>query len=877
MTQRVHTPTRLVDYTPPAFLIDTIDLHFELGEQDTLVRSTLAVRRNPEASIARDLRLDGQDLPLVSACIDAQVLAGARTVLEPDSLTVKDVPDRFELSLCTRIQPQHNTALEGLYRSSGNFCTQCEAEGFRRITWSLDRPDVMSVYTTTIVADRTRYPVLLSNGNQVESRSLDDGRALVRWHDPFPKPSYLFALVAGDLACVEDRFVTRTGREVSLRLYVQHHNVDRCDHAMRSLKKSMRWDEDTYGLEYDLDLYMVVAVDDFNMGAMENKGLNVFNSKYVLARPDTATDSDFLNIEGVIAHEYFHNWTGNRVTCRDWFQLSLKEGLTVFRDQEFSSDVGARGVKRIQDVRILRTHQFAEDAGPMAHPVRPESYIEISNFYTVTIYNKGAEVIRMMQTILGDEGFKKGFALYLRRHDGQAVTTEDFVCAMEDANATSLEQFRRWYTQAGTPVIEVSSRYDADSRSLELALTQHCPAPPGTAQKQPFHVPLRLALLDDTGGALPLTESSGAVRDGVLHLTEAEQTLEFRDLPAPPVVSIGRGFSAPVHLKMQRSEEELAFLMARDDDTFSRWDSAQTFALTVILSLIETLRAGDAPALPSSFLDAFGRVLGDWEGDRALIAESLSLPTESYIADQLDEVDVDVIHEVRQMVRRTLAWELQERFHRVMMENRANGPYSFDPPSVGRRALKNLCLGYLMEVDDPEYPKVCLAQVENADNMTDNSAALAILAQHDCDERDAALALFEQRFGDDPLVMDKWFTTQATSCLPDTLARVETLLGHPGFDLHNPNRVRSLIGAFCHGNPLRFHAADGSGYRFLGDQIIALDGTNPQVAARLAAALSRWRRHDGARRELMQQQLERILGASSLSRDTYEVASKSLA
>jgi aminopeptidase N len=867
--------TRLADYHPPPFLVDTVQLEVDLHESHADVRSRLAVRRNPRARYTPDLRLDGHELPLRAARLDGEGIPRARLDLTPDALVVRDVPDAFQLQLETRIRPQENTALEGLYKSSGNFCTQCEAEGFRRITWFPDRPDVMSVFTTTVSASRERYPVLLSNGNPVDAASLPDGRHRVTWHDPYPKPTYLFALVAGDLACVEDQFTTMSGREVSLRIYVEHHNADRCDHAMASLKKAMRWDEQTYGLEYDLDMYLIVAVDDFNMGAMENKGLNVFNSKYVLARPDTATDTDFANIEGVIAHEYFHNWTGNRVTCRDWFQLSLKEGLTVYRDQEFSADTGSRAVKRIQDVRILRTHQFAEDAGPMAHPVRPDSYIEISNFYTVTVYNKGAEVIRMMHTILGDTGFKDGLRLYFQRHDGQAVTTEEFVRAMEDATGNDLARFRRWYTQAGTPVVRAETHYEPETRRLRLELQQSCPPTPEQPEKLPFHVPLAIALLDDDGCAIEAR--AHGVRDGVLHLTEAHQEVVFEDVPSPPVLSIGRGFSAPVRIEIERDEAGLAFLMGRDDDPFSRWDAAQSFALRIMLDLVARHRAGAPLAIAPAFVDAVEHTLYERDTDRALIAEALTLPSEGYVADQMACVDPQAIHEVRRFIRRALAEALTASFEEVMAENRANTPYRFTPGEAGRRALRNLCLGYLMERDDPQLRAACAAQLENADNMTDQLAALHLLVNSSCAQRDEAVALFARRWGDDPLVMDKWFTAQATAHTPDTLERVCALLAHARFDMRNPNRVRALIGAFCHNNPVHFHAADGSGYRFAADQVVAIDPANPQVAARLLGAFSRWRRFDAPRQTLMRAELERVLAARGLSKDCYEVASKTLA
>jgi len=873
-----HRPSaiRLADYTPPPFLIERVHLHFDLSPMHTGVRSSLQVRRNPQAPATADLVLDGQALPLLGARLDGVDVAAHRIVIEAERLVLRGAPDAFTLELETCIKPRENTALEGLYQSSGTYCTQCEAEGFRRITWFADRPDVMSVFTTTITAERGACPVLLSNGDAVERGELADGRHFVTWHDPYPKPTYLFALVAGDLARIEDRFTTRSGREVALHIYVEHHNRERCGHAMASLRKAMRWDEDVYGLEYDLDTYMIVAVDSFNMGAMENKGLNVFNSKYVLASPDTATDVDFASIEGVIAHEYFHNWTGNRVTCRDWFQLSLKEGLTVFRDQEFSSDVGSRAVKRIQDVRVLRSHQFAEDAGPMAHPVRPDSYIEISNFYTVTIYNKGAEVIRMMHTILGAQGFTKGMQLYFQRHDGQAVTTEDFVAAMEHANGADLRQFRRWYTQAGTPVVRVRPRFDAPAGRLVVDLEQHCPATPGQDAKQPLHIPLRFALLDEDGHAHAVAPIGARTEGNVLHLTTQRARIAFENLHGAPVLSLGRGFSAPVKFEFERSDDELAFLMAHDDDAFNRWDAAQDFALKLLIGLVQRSPGQREQAMPAAFVDAFARTLDDAHSDKALIAEALTLPAESYIADQMHTVDVAAIHDARQLLRRSLAWELQASLQRVMMENHANEPYRFAPDAVGRRALKNLCLGYLMELEDPEVRRVCMAQLQNADNMTDQLAALQMLANSGAGERDDALRLFERRWREDPLVLDKWFTAQATSHLGDTLERVRGLLRHPGFDVRNPNRVRALIGAFAHANPVRFHAADGAGYRFLGEQVLAIDPANPQVAARLLGAFGRWRRFDAQRQDLMRAQLEGILAEPGLSTDCYEVASKTL-
>ncbi len=866
----------LQDYTAPAFWIDFVDLRFELGESATRVLSTLNIRRNDQVPANADLVLDGNKLPLDAARLNQNALQENQYVLDSDHLRILNVPDSFCLELQTTIQPQKNKALEGLYKSSGNFCTQCEAQGFRNITWFADRPDVMSVYTTTIVAEQKHYPVLLSNGNKVDSGSLGDGRHFVCYHDPFPKPTYLFALVAGDLACIKDHFTTRSGRDVALEIYVQHHNADRCAHAMESLCKAMRWDEETFGLEYDLDTYKIVAVDDFNMGAMENKGLNVFNSKYVLARPDTATDTDFANIEGVIAHEYFHNWTGNRVTCRDWFQLSLKEGLTVFRDQQFSADMGSSALKRIDDVRILRSHQFAEDAGPMAHPVRPDAYAEINNFYTVTIYNKGAEVIRMLHTLLGAKGFRQGLDLYFQRHDGQAVTTEDFVRAMEAANDRDFSQFRLWYTQAGTPRVKITTHYDPQQQAYTVELAQSCPATPGQTEKAPFHIPLKMALLDRTGNEIAAQCTAQDVTGDLLHLRRDHQTVRFEQVTQAPLLSIGRGFSAPVILDIERDDQELATLMAHETDAFNRWDAAQTLATKVILNLSARFQAHQEMTVPDHFVQAFSRTLKHPVTDKALVASTLSLPDESYLADQMDIIDVEAIHQARQGVRRALATELHDELLQTLHNNTTNHAYEFTPAATAQRSLKNLCLSYLMEVTDPQITATCMSQLENADNMTDALAALRAFANFAGPQRDVALASFEQRWVNDPLVMDKWFTVQAISHLPGTLDRVKSLMRHQAYDGQNPNRIRSLVGAFCHANPTQFHAVDGEGYRFLADRVLQLDQDNPQVAARMLGAFSRWRKFSALHKDQMQAELQRIFNFVHLSKDCREVTARIL-
>ncbi|MCG8050573.1 MAG: aminopeptidase N [Candidatus Thiodiazotropha endolucinida] len=870
----------LKDYQPPHFLVDQVSLEFDLQQDRTLVTSRLQMRRNPASTEQNpELVLDGEKLKLLQLAIDDQELDETSYQLDDHTLTIPDVKQRFTLSTQVEIRPQENTALEGLYQSGKMYCTQCEAEGFRRITYFPDRPDVMASFDTTIIADKAAYPVLLSNGNCVQQQDLPEGRHQVRWEDPFPKPCYLFALVAGDLRFQQDSYTTGSGREVDLRIYVEPENIDKCDHAMVSLKHAMAWDEERYGREYDLDIFMIVAVNDFNMGAMENKGLNIFNSKFVLARPDTATDSDFQHIEGVIAHEYFHNWTGNRITCRDWFQLSLKEGLTVFRDQEFSADMGSRGVKRIEDVRLLRSHQFAEDAGPMAHPVRPESYIEINNFYTVTVYEKGAEVVRMQANLLGAETYRKATDLYFERHDGEAVTTDDFVKCMEDASARDLSQFRLWYSQSGTPQVRVSTDYDEQQGRLQITFSQTTPETPGQKQKKPFHIPIALALLDSQGESLPLNRRAGATgsfKEQVLELTEATQTFVFHDLPQQPVPSILRGFSAPVKLEYDYSDDQLMFLMAKESDDFNRWDAAQTLARRTLLKLVEACQQGQSLALPGGFVEAYRLALTDQQADKALLSELLSLPSESTIGDQMTQVDVEAIHQARQWLKQALAEALRDDFSAVYERNQSQA-YEITSASIGQRRLKNLALNYLMSLEDRQIDRICMAQFETADNMTDVMAALHGLVNRDIPERDRALSDFEAKWQQDPLVMDKWFAVQAGSNLPGTLASVEALMEHPAFSIRNPNKVRSLIGAFCSTNLFAFHAADGSGYEFLTDQVITLDSLNPQIAARLLRLMSRWRRYDESRQQLMRKAFERVLAQADISKDVFEIASKSVA
>ncbi|TMJ65840.1 MAG: aminopeptidase N [Alphaproteobacteria bacterium] len=875
-------PVRLAEYRPPDFVIDTVDLTFELRDAGTGVKSRLGIRRNPEAPDRKaPLHLDGEELELFSIALDGEPLGANRYQLTTEGgLILADVPAAFTLDVETRINPESNTALSGLYMSGGNFCTQCEPEGFRRITYFIDRPDVMARYTTTIVADKARFPVLLSNGNPVEQGETGDGRHWAKWVDPHPKPSYLFALVAGDLIAVRDRFTTRSGKEVALAIWVRRGDEDKCGHAMASLKKAMRWDEEVFGLEYDLDVFNIVAVSDFNMGAMENKGLNIFNTRYVLAKPETATDTDYQNIEAVIAHEYFHNWTGNRVTCRDWFQLSLKEGLTVFRDQEFSADQGSRAVRRIAEVRTLRAIQFPEDDGPLAHPVRPDSYIRIDNFYTPTVYNKGAELVRMIHTLIGKEGFRRGMDLYSRRHDNHAATIEDFVAAMQDASGVDLGQFKRWYEQAGTPEITIEDRWDAAARSYELTAQQKVPPTPGQPEKLPMLIPLAMGLIGPEGSELPTRlEDEPARRVGtrVLPLADFRQSFRFVDVPAPPVPSLLRGFSAPVKLK-DVPLDRLKFLAVHDTEPFARWEAGQQVATKILLDRIGAHQRGEAPApLDPDLIAAMRRILADAERDPAFAAEALSLPSEAFLADQLSVVDVDAIHAAREGARAALGEALAAEFAAAYRELADAGPYSIDGTSIGRRALRNACLGYLAAADPEKGAALAMAQLKAAQNMTDVLAALTVLVDLDRPERAAALARFYELWSQDGLVIDKWFALQARSSLPQTPDRVRELTHHSAFERKNPNRVRALIGTFAQANQLRFHDASGAGYRLLADEVIALDPLNPTTAARLVQSLGSWRRHDAARQALMRRELERILATSNLSKNTYEMVSKSLA
>ncbi|MGE5172572.1 MAG: aminopeptidase N [Betaproteobacteria bacterium] len=871
----------LKDYRPPDYRIETVMLEFELDEARTRVKSLMtAVCNHDRCEGIHPLVLNGKDLVLTSVTLDGRLLSEHDYKLDTESLTILPVPDRFTLEIETEIDPSANTELSGLYLSGGNFCTQCEAEGFRKITFYPDRPDVMARFFTTIIADKKKFPVLLSNGNLIGSGDRRGGRHFAKWHDPFPKPAYLFALVAGDFARIRDGFTTMSGRTVDLNIFVQHHKKDECLHALESLRLAMKWDEEAYGREYDLDTFMIVAVDDFNMGAMENKGLNLFNSKYVLARPETATDSDFQGIMGVVGHEYFHNWSGDRVTCRDWFQLSLKEGFTVFRDQHFMEDMTSPGVKRISDVNVLRTHQFREDAGPMAHPVRPESYVEINNFYTLTVYNKGAEVIRMIRTLLGPDGFRKGTDLYFSRYDGQAVTTDDFVKAMEDANGVDLGQFKLWYSQAGTPELQVSRSYDPRAKSFTLTFRQTCPVTPGQPEKKPMHIPVAIGLIGKDGQDLTLKlngETGGRGEGGtrILELRKTEETFVFIDVPHDPVPSILRHFSAPVKVNLDLSDDDRLFLMANDSDEFNRWDAGQQLAVKIILKLIADYQQGNKLLLDPKFIAAFKKTLIAAMDDKAFQAFALALPAETYLADFMEIIDPTAIHEARRFVQRALAAELKEAFLAVYHAQRDAGPYRHDQEAIGRRSLKNTCLAYLMELDEPDIRNLCMEQYRTASNMTDVVASLGSLVNSDCPERPEALESFYRKWKDDPLVMDKWLSIQALSRLPDTLETVRALTRHPAFNIKNPNKVRSLIGAFS-ANAVRFHDSSGEGYAFLADHVITIDSMNPQIAARLVSAFTMWKRYDEKRKSQMRAQLERILQVPKLSKDVHEIVTKSL-
>jgi aminopeptidase N len=873
-------PIRLEDYRVPAWLVETVHLDVSLDPAKTRVRAKLALKPNPDNKTPSPVVLDGDDLKLVSVAIDGKALTPDAYAATADNLTIPQPPNGpFTLEIETTLDPTANTKLMGLYRSSGAYCTQCEAEGFRRITYFPDRPDVMAVYTTRIEAERKEAPILLANGNLIESGGIAGTRHFAVWHDPFPKPSYLFALVGGDLGVIEDQFVTASGRNVVLKIFVEHGNEPRATYAMDALKRSMRWDETAFGREYDLDIFMIVAVSDFNMGAMENKGLNVFNDKYVLASPQTATDADYGGIEAVIAHEYFHNWTGNRITCRDWFQLCLKEGLTVFRDQEFTSDQRSRPVKRISDVRNLRASQFVEDSGPLAHPVRPDTYREINNFYTTTIYEKGAEVVRMLKTLLGPEKFRKGMDLYFDRHDGEATTIEVFVKCFADASGEDLEPFMRWYRQAGTPEVRIATDYDADAKTFAIEAAQIMPPTPGQPHKDPMVIPLVTGLLGPDGKDMLLTLADGSKPErGVLRLTGHQKRFVFTNVTTRPVISINRGFSSPIKLVADISADDLRFLAANDSDSFNRWQALQTLATQLLIENTANARKGKPLREDTGLLDAIQAMLTDTRLESAFVALAVAMPTEADIAREIgQDVDPDAIFTARKALRQAIGNRLKSELQATYQRLAGTGAYSPDAASAGRRSLRNACLDLMGVTGDPAAIALAVSQYDGADNMTDRIAALAALSLHDGTERQTALEDFYKRFESDALVIDKWFTLQATIPEAGTLGRVKALTSHRAFSLGNPNRVRSLIGAFAQANQTQFNRADGAGYGFVADTVLALDGKNPQVAARLMTAFRTWRTLEKTRRAQAERALTKIAETPSLSRDVADIVTRARA
>jgi len=873
------TPINRADYRPPAWLIDTAVITLDLNVDTTCVSSSLRVRRNHESDDTdAPLVLFGDNLETECVAIDGRELDADAYRLDDGRLTIGGLEESAIVTTRVLIHPAKNTALEGLYQSGSSLLTQCEAEGFRKITWFGDRPDIMTRFHVRLEADREKYPVLLGNGNLVECGRLDGNRHFAVWDDPFPKPSYLFALVAGDLGCKEDTFTTVSGRQVALKVYSERENLDQLEHAIESLKKSMAWDEQRFGLEYDLDVYHIVATHHFNMGAMENKSLNIFNARYVLADPDTATDADFEAIEAVIAHEYFHNWTGNRVTCRDWFQLTLKEGLTVFRDQEFSSDMQSRAVKRISDIKDLMARQFPEDAGPMAHPVRPERYVEINNFYTATVYEKGAEVVRMYDTLLGTDGFRRGMDLYFERHDGQAVTCDDFRAAMADANDADLGQFERWYRQVGTPTVKVETDYDEQAGALEISLTQSLPDHPDNADLGPLHIPFRLGLLAPGGASLSLPlDGEDEIREThLLELRDTETTVRFTGLDQKPIVSLLRGFSAPVKVEAQADDRELAVLLAFDPDPVARWMAGRKLSARVLDRAIEAHADGDDAQSPDLLVSAWRKIVENAKDDPALAAALLQLPTEPELAQNYKPVPVDAIHAARSGLRRQLAESLAEPLREILDESRPRGGWRFDADDIAARSLANTALSLLVGARDEEAAKRAVAVYKDADNMTDRFAALASVAHARIDAADVLLADFEKRYGDNPLVMDKWFAVQAQVAADSTVDKVEQLMDHPAFSMKNPNKVRSLIGTFGMHNPSAFHRANGSGYRLMGKAVRTLDSLNPQVAARLVSVFNRWADYDEDRKRQMREQLQAIKAVDGLSPDVDEIVSAAL-
>ncbi|HCG6539301.1 TPA: aminopeptidase N [Vibrio parahaemolyticus] len=855
------------DYQAPSHTITEIDLTFDLYDNDTIVTALSKVVQKGESPT---LELDGEGLELRSVKVDGE--DWAHHEVKEASLVLSDLPAEFELEIITKIDPEANTALEGLYKSGGAFCTQCEAEGFRRITYYLDRPDVLAKYTTKVIADKATYPYLLSNGNRIAQGEAENGRHWVQWQDPHPKPAYLFALVAGDFDVLRDKYTTMSGRNVDLEIFVDKGNLDRAGHAMTSLINSMKWDEERFGLEYDLDIYMIVAVDFFNMGAMENKGLNIFNSKFVLANDQTATDRDYLGIEAVIGHEYFHNWTGNRVTCRDWFQLSLKEGLTVFRDQEFSSDLGSRAVNRIDNVRIIRGPQFAEDASPMSHPIRPDKVIEMNNFYTLTVYEKGSEVIRMYHTLLGEEGFQKGMKLYFERHDGTAATCEDFVSAMEDATGVDLKQFRLWYSQSGTPTLRVNSEYNAEAKTYALTVEQFTEATQDQAEKQALHIPFDIELYDSKGQIIPLTINGESVHS-VLDIKQDKQTFVFENVADQPVPSLLREFSAPVKLEYDYSDAELIFLMKHATNDFARWDASQMLLAKYIRQNVTNVQTGSEVQLSEDLIDAFRGVLLDENLEPAFIAQVFSLPSINEITGWYKQIDVDAVDTVLNSITVSLSAALEDELS-ATYHTLKQAEYTIDHAAIGKRALRNQCLQFLAHTDKGNT--LVKAQYEAANNMTDTIAAMSAANSAQLECREELMADYSDKWKHDGLVMDKWFALQGTSPAEDALEKVKATMNHEAFSLKNPNRTRSLIGSFLAANPVRFHDKSGSGYQFAGEILRQLNDSNPQVASRMIDPLLKFRKYDEARQAMIRAELEKLKAMDNLAKDLFEKVTKAL-
>lgn len=862
----------LKDYTPPDFLIDRTDLTFDIFKDHTIVTSKLSMRKNPDSAVNEpSLVLDKGPFDILEVTAGGMVLLPGEYETDDETFRLANTPEQFELEIKTKLLPDQNTTLEGLYVSGNILCSQCEAQGFRRITPYLDRPDVMSIYSCTIIADKKEYPVLLSNGNLIKEGDLDNGRHYARWEDPFKKPSYLFAIVAGDLAHITDQFTTRSGQDVALKIYSEAENIDKCHHAMACLKQAMKWDETRFRLEYDLDLFQIVAINDFNAGAMENKGLNIFNAKYVLADSRSATDDDFLGIQSVIAHEYFHNWTGNRVTLKNWFQLSLKEGLTVFRDQEFSSDLNSRGVKRISDVRNLRAFQFPEDSGPMAHPVRPDAYIKMDNFYTMTVYEKGAELVRMIHCLLGETLFQKGMDLYFEQFDGMAVTIEDFIQVMQTASGKNLDLFSQWYFQSGTPIIHVTREYDEATQKLKLIFRQEIKPDHHQKDKKPLHIPVLMGIVDKNGKDLIPEDKA------LLELTQEKQTFEFKDIPAKSFPSVFRKFSAPVKIVHDFTDEELGIVMSLDTDEFNRWDAAQTLFINEIKRLVDAFENNNqTPQVSSELIEAFSAALARENTDRSFLARMLALPKETEIKDHFDIIPVESIHKARLYLKRNIAEALKDGFLETVDKCKGSLPDDISHAAVADRSLKNLALSYLGAQGSDSAGELIMTHFTSAANMTDEMAAFTILANMDPAKKESAAERFYDRWKDNPLVLDKWFAVQAASMLDDTPEQVLALTSHPAFSIKNPNKVRALIYMFAIQNPFHFHEKNGRGYRFIADRILELDQINHQVAARLSSCFSLWKRYDTDRRGKMEAELRRIKGTFGLSKNVFEIISKSL-